>query len=52
MDKSRADYYRFFTSYKWGDWTNYDILFNTDLGLDPVTDMLEHIAKVRFGGEA
>lgn len=52
MDKTRADYYRFFTSYKWGDWTNYDILFNTDLGLDPVTDMLEHIAKVRFGGEA
>ncbi len=52
MDKNRADYYRFFTSYKWGDWANYDILFNTDLGLDPVTDMLEHIARVRFGGEA
>lgn len=51
MDKQRADYYRFFTSYKWGDWSNYDLLMNTDLGLDPVTDMLEHIAKVRFGGE-
>ena len=51
-DKARADYYRFFTSYKWGDWANYDLLMNTDQGLDPVTDMLEHIARVRFGGEA
>lgn len=51
FDKSRADYYRFFTSNKWGDWSNYDLLMNTDLGLDAVTDMLEHIAKVRFGGE-
>lgn len=51
LDKNRADYYRFFTSSKWGDWSNYDILFNTDLGLEPVTDMLEHIANVRFGGE-
>ena len=51
-DKSRADYYRFFTAGKWGEWSNYDILMNTDLGLDPVTDMLEHIARVRFGGEA
>lgn len=50
LDKSRADYYRFFTSYKWGDWANYDLLMNTDLGLEPVTDMLEHVAKVRFGG--
>lgn len=52
LDKNRADYYRFFTSSKWGDWSNYDILLNTDLGLEPVGDMLEHIAKVRFGGEA
>lgn len=51
LDKQRADYYRFFTSLKWGDWSNYDLLMNTDLGLDPVTDMLEHIAKVRYGGE-
>ncbi len=52
LDKSRADYYRFFTSRKWGDWSNYDILLNTDLGLEPVTDMLEHVVKVRLGGEA
>ena len=52
IDKKRADYYRFFTSGKWGEWSNYDLLMNTDLGLDPVTDMLEHIARVRFGGEA
>lgn len=52
LDKKRADYYRFFTSSKWGDWSIYDILLNTDLGLEPVGDMLEHIARVRFGGEA
>ncbi len=52
VDKSRADYYRFFTAGKWGEWSNYDVLMNTDLGLEPVTDMLEHAARVRFGGEA
>lgn len=52
LDKNRADYYRFFTSRKWDEWANHDIMFNTDLGLEPVIDMLEHIAKVRFGGEA
>lgn len=51
LDRSRAEYYRFFTARKWGDWSGYDLLMNTDLGLDPVTDMLEHIARVRLGGE-
>ncbi len=50
QDRSRADYYRFFTSYKWGNRNNYDILLNTDIGLDNVTDMLELITKKRFGG--
>lgn len=50
MDRNRADYYRFFTSYKWGNRNNYDLLMNTNVGLDTVTDMLELIAKKRFGG--
>ena len=50
MDRSRADYYRFFTSYKWGNRNNYDILLNTDVGLKEVTDMLELISRERFGG--
>ncbi|MBQ9066186.1 MAG: cytidylate kinase-like family protein [Clostridia bacterium] len=50
LDRNRADYYRFFTSYKWGNRANYDILINTDVGLEGVTDMLELIAKKRFGG--
>lgn len=50
MDRKRADYYRFFTSFKWGDHANYDLLVNTDIGLNTVTDMLDIIAKQRFGG--
>jgi len=48
MDRKRADYYRFFTSYKWGDRENYDILINTDIGLNNVTDMLETISRNQF----
>lgn len=52
IDKSRADYYRFFTSNKWADWSQFDLLMNTDLGLDTVTDMLEQAARARFEKEA
>ena len=52
IDKARADYYRFFTSNKWADRANFDLLMNTDIGVDTVTDMLEHAARARFGGEA
>ncbi len=50
LDRNRADYYRFFTSYKWGNRVNYDILLNTDLGLDNVAEMLELISRKQFGG--
>lgn len=49
-DRKRANYYNFFTTQKWGERSNYDILVNTDIGVDNVTDMLEIIAKNRFGG--
>ncbi len=29
IDKGRANYYRFFTGKKWGDWLNYDLCINT-----------------------
>ncbi len=48
MDRKRADYYRFFTSSKWGERSNYDILVNTDVGLNNATDMLETICRSRF----
>lgn len=50
IDKKRANYYHFFTTQKWGDKNNYDILVNTCIGVDNVTDMLETIARNRFGG--
>lgn len=51
LDRNRADYYRFFTSYKWGTRNHYDLLLNTDLGLENIEDMLTLIAKQRFKGE-
>ena len=29
INKSRADYYEFYTGQKWGDKSNYDLLVNT-----------------------
>ena len=51
IDRKRANYYHFFTTQKWGDRNNYDILINTCLGIDNVVEMLEKIAVERFGGE-
>lgn len=50
IDKKRANYYHFFTTQKWGEKNNYDILVNTCVGIGNVTDMLEIIARNRFGG--
>lgn len=50
MDRKRAEYYRFFTSCKWGERSTYDVLLNTDIGIDNVTDILELITKREFGG--
>ncbi|NLL63696.1 MAG: cytidylate kinase-like family protein [Ruminococcaceae bacterium] len=50
LDRKRANYYHFFTTHKWGDRKNYDMMINTGIGLEGVTDMLEIIARKRFGG--
>lgn len=50
MDRKRANYYHFFTTRKWGERKNYDMLINTSVGVDNVTSMLETIARGRFGG--
>lgn len=50
LDRKRANYYHFFTTLKWGERRNYDLLVNTHLGLDSVTAMLETIVRGRFGG--
>ena len=51
MDRQRSNYYHFYTTRKWGERKNYDIMINTSVGLDNVTSMLETIARGRFGGQ-
>ena len=51
IDRKRANYYHFFTTYKWGERRNYDMLINTGVGIENVIDMLEIIARNRFGSE-
>ena len=35
-DQERRDYYNHFTSYKFGDYRNYDACFNSEMGIDKV----------------
>lgn len=46
-DKSRADYYQYYTGQKWGDCLNYDMMLNTsNIGLEDVADLIvDHIEK-------
>lgn len=40
IDKDRSAYYRYFTNQPWGDLQNYDLTFNSQLGLDALTELL------------
>lgn len=51
IDRKRANYYHFFTTLKWGERKNYDMLINTGIGVENVTDMLETIARSGIGGK-
>ena len=44
-DEERRDYYNHFTSYRFGDYKNYDACFNTAIGIDKVVDIMEMMAK-------
>lgn len=50
-DEERREYYNHFTSYKFGDHTNYDACFNTAMGIDRVVDIMEFIVKSDESGE-
>lgn len=44
-DKSRASYYNYYTSKRWGDMKGYDLCINTSLfGIDKSVDLLYEIA--------
>lgn len=49
-DKKRANYYNFYTGKKWGAISNYDIcLSSSTIGIDGCVDVLEKVAKTKFG---
>ena len=50
VDKQRSDYYNHFTMNRFGDYKNFDACLNTTVGLDLVTDIIEKMAKDKFGG--
>lgn len=39
-DKKRSDYYNYYTTNKWGQYKNYDLCINSDLGIDLAADMI------------
>lgn len=44
-DEERKDYYNHFTSFKFGDYNNYDACINTAMGIDKVVDIIEFMVK-------
>ncbi len=48
VDKSRAAYHEKYTLTQWGDYRNYDISLNSDLGLDRCAELIAQAAKARM----
>lgn len=44
-DEERRDYYNHFTSYKFGDYKNYDACINSEIGIDKVVEIIEFMLK-------
>lgn len=42
-DKQRASYYNYYTEQKWGQTPNYDLTFNSDLGIDEIIAAIKSI---------
>ena len=46
IDKSRANYYKFYTSLRWGDIEHYDLVINTSYsGIDGAVDVIKALVK-------
>lgn len=51
-DKTRASYYRYYTSQKWGAAKNFHLTLDSDsLGVEGTIDMIEYYLKVRQSGK-
>lgn len=44
-DGERKNYYNRFTTWKFGDYKNYDACFNSAVGIDKIVDLIEMIVK-------
>ena len=42
-DKSRSNYYNYYTTNKWGQLKNFDLTLNSDLGLDEVANIIVNV---------
>ena len=51
-DRERADYYQFNTHMKWGDYKNYDLMINSEAGIDATSKVAEIAVREFFSGKA
>ena len=51
-DRERADYYQFNTHMKWGDYKNYDLMLNSEAGIDAASRIAAAAAKEFLAGKA
>lgn len=42
-DKTRSNYYNYYTTNKWGQLKNFDLTLNSDLGLDEVANIIANV---------
>ncbi len=48
QDKKRASYYEYNAVSQWGDRKNYDLVLNTDLGLELTAQLIRRAAELKF----
>jgi cytidylate kinase len=51
-DRERADYYRFNTHTKWGDYSNYHLLLSSEIGIDATANLIASAARKYLEGKA
>lgn len=47
-DKTRSTYYNFYTDKKWGDRRNYDLIINSDIGVEAAAEILFNYVTARY----
>ena len=48
QDKKRSTYYQYNAVSQWGDRKNYDLVLNTDLGLELTAQLIRQAAELKF----